>query len=70
MTSAISPAFDANSGALLAGRARLVGRGLAVLALLAAAVVGLYLVKSALGINVFPGHSPLLHAALYPLVRG
>ncbi|MEQ1576440.1 MAG: hypothetical protein ABL894_02200 [Hyphomicrobium sp.] len=35
-----------------------------------AGVAALYLVKSALGINIFPGHSPLLHAALYPLVHG
>ena len=34
------------------------------------AVCTLYVVKSALGINILPGHVPLLHAALYPLVRG
>ena len=33
------------------------------------AVVVLYLVKSALGINLMPGPSPL-HNWLYPLVRG
>lgn len=31
---------------------------------------GLYLVKSALGINIFPGHAPILHAMLYPLIHG
>ena len=33
------------------------------------AIVVLYLVKSALGINLMPGAS-LLHDLLYPLVRG
>lgn len=33
------------------------------------AVVVLYLVKSALGINLMPGPSPL-HDLFYPLVRG
>jgi hypothetical protein len=44
--------------------ALILGAGLIVLA------AAVYLLKSALGINVFSGHSPLLHAALYPLVRG
>ena len=35
----------------------------------AALIVALYLVKSALGINVMPGPSAL-HDLLYPLVRG
>lgn len=35
---------------------------------IAAVVAGLYLVKSALGINLFPGHSPL-HDLLYHFVR-
>ena len=34
-----------------------------------AAIVALYLVKSALGINLLPGPSPF-HELLYPLVRG
>lgn len=34
-----------------------------------AAIAVLYLVKSALGINLMPGPSPL-HDLLYPLVRG
>ena len=34
-----------------------------------AAIIVLYLVKSALGINLLPGPSPL-HDWLYPLVRG
>ena len=34
-----------------------------------AAVIVLYLVKSALGINLMPGPAPL-HDLLYPLVRG
>lgn len=34
-----------------------------------AAIAVLYLVKSALGINLLPGPSPL-HDLLYPLVRG
>lgn len=41
---------------------------LAVLA--AGGIAALYLLKSALGINIFPGHAPLLHAILYPLVHG
>ena len=32
-------------------------------------IVALYIVKSALGINLMPGPSPL-HDLLYPLVRG
>ena len=35
-----------------------------------AAVCALYMIKSALGINVFAGHLPVLHALLYPIVRG
>jgi hypothetical protein len=34
-----------------------------------AAIAVLYVVKSALGINLMPGPSPL-HDLLYPLVRG
>ncbi len=34
----------------------------------AVSVAGLYLVKSAMGINLLPGSSPL-HDLLYPLVR-
>lgn len=70
MTSAASPTFEDYTSSSLAGSARAIGRAFAVLALLLAAIIGLYLIKSALGINVFSGHSPLLHAALYPLVRG
>jgi hypothetical protein len=70
MTPASSPAINAISGAPRAAFARVAGWALAVMALLLAGVVGLYLIKSALGINVFAGHSPLLHAKLYPLVRG
>ncbi len=33
------------------------------------AIAGLYLVKSALGMNLMPGPSPL-HDLLYPLIRG
>ncbi len=42
--------------------------GLIVAIFLIAAVSGLYLVKSALGIDLLPGHSPL-HNLLYDLVR-
>ena len=34
-----------------------------------AAIAGLYVVKSALGINLMPGPSPL-HDLLYPLISG
>jgi hypothetical protein len=44
-------------------------RATAVTALLSTAIAGLYLVKSALGIDLIPGPSPL-HDLLYPLVRG
>ena len=38
-----------------------------VIALLTAAVMGAYVVKSALGINVFTGRSPVLHDLLFPV---
>lgn len=40
----------------------------ALSSLAAFAVAALYLVKSAVGIDLFPGHSPL-HDLLYPLLR-
>jgi hypothetical protein len=55
---------------------RFSANGATLLTLLVAAVLGiialctLYLLKSALGINVFAGHLPVLHALLYPIVRG
>ena len=39
----------------------------ATLALMATLVASLYVLKSAAGINLLPGHSPL-HDLLYPLV--
>ncbi len=50
--------------------ARFVAMGTLAAATIIMAVCALYLAKSALGINIFPGHSPLLHAAFYPFVRG
>lgn len=39
-------------------------------ALVVTACCGLYMVKSAMGINLFAGHVPILHALLFPIVRG
>jgi hypothetical protein len=47
---------------------RNVAWGVIVATFLLAAGSGLYLVKSALGIDLLPGHSPL-HDLLYDLVR-
>ena len=54
----------------LADAARILGLAVVACTVFAAGICALYLVKSALGINIFSGHSPLLHAALYPLVHG
>ena len=62
----LRPVCSASVAGLVRGAA--LGLGLFIVA--AGCVSALYLAKSALGINVFPGHAPLLHAALYTLVWG
>ncbi|MFV0298539.1 MAG: hypothetical protein ACK5JT_20755 [Hyphomicrobiaceae bacterium] len=49
------------------GLLRALALGVCGTVLLAALVIGGYLIKSAAGINLFPGHSPL-HTYFYPLV--
>ena len=56
--------------ASVAGLVRGAALGLGLLIVAAGSVSAVYIAKSALGINVFPGHAPLLHAALYTLVWG
>lgn len=69
---AVQPAFWLRPicSASFAGLMRGAALGLGLFIVAAGCISALYLVKSALGINVFPGHSPLLHAALYALVWG
>ncbi len=66
--------FDASISVVRLDKVKTAVRGLgsaaAAVMVLTITVVLIYLVKSALGINIFPGHSPLLHAALYTLVQG
>lgn len=66
-------AFDdvfesALTGSAVLAPVRAMLSALLMLAVLLAAAAGLYLVKSALGINLLPWHSPL-HDLLYHLVR-
>jgi hypothetical protein len=58
------------SGLQLDQLARTLALAVVGVVLAAGLLAGLYLVKAALGINVFSGHVPLLHTTLYPLVRG
>lgn len=59
---------DGMTGSAVTLSLRVLAATLAVALMLTAAIVGLYLLKSALGINVFPGRSPL-HELFYHLVR-
>lgn len=69
---AVHPAFWLwhTSGCSPAGLVRGAALGFVLLIVAAVGISALYLAKSALGINVFPGHAPLLHTALYTLVWG
>ena len=58
----------ASTGSAVKAHGRALLSALLIVASLSAAGAGLYLVKSALGINILPGHSPL-HDLLYHLVR-
>jgi hypothetical protein len=62
------PRLPARPGAAAARIVRNAAWGIIGAAFLLAAGSGLYLVKSALGIDLLPGHSPL-HDLLYDLVR-
>jgi hypothetical protein len=59
---------SASTGSAVKAHGRALLSALLIVASLPAAGAGLYLVKSALGINIMPGHSPL-HDLLYHLVR-
>jgi hypothetical protein len=62
------PRLPARPAAMAARITRNVAWGVFVATFLLAAGSALYLVKSALGIDLLPGHSPL-HGLLYDLVR-
>lgn len=62
------PRQPALAGPVIWSMLRRLARGIAVAAVLMTSVCALYLAKSALGINLLAGPSPL-HDLLYPLVR-
>ena len=62
------PRLPQRPGAAAVRITRTVAWGVVVATFLLVAGSGLYLVKSALGIDLLPGHSPL-HDLLYDLVR-
>ncbi len=59
---------NALTGSAVLARARVLLSALLAVSSLLAAAVGGYLLKSALGINILPWHSPL-HDLLYHFVR-
>jgi type III secretory pathway component EscR len=61
-------AAEAMTGSAVMTALRAVLSAIAIAAALISATVVLYLMKSALGINLLPGHSPL-HDLLYEFVR-